>query len=307
MTNVATFYKFVHLEAPEEVRAWLHEVGASLALKGTVLLADEGINGTLTGRRVDLAAFLAALQQDVRFENLPVRHSTAPPDNPLFYRLKIRVKPEIVSFGQPEVDPGVATGEHVTAERWHDLLDDPDVLVIDTRNDYEVSIGTFPGSLNPETTNFREFVDFVDRHLDPGEHTRVAMCCTGGIRCEKASAYLLGKGFEAVYQLEGGILEYLRSVDREDNRWVGECFVFDQRVSVDYDLRQGSFEQCFACRHPLSSKDLQSARYQQGVACPHCFDHTDDEQRAGYRERQRQVTLADARGELHIGTPQNRC
>ncbi len=304
--NVATFYQFVHLEALDEVRARLQDLGEDLALKGTVFLAEEGINATLSGARENLDAFVAALEEDGGCVDLPVRYSTAEPDNPVFYRLKIRIRPEIVSFGRPGIDPSFATGQHVDADRWNALLDDPDVLVIDARNDYEVSVGTFPGSLNPETTNFREFPEFVHRHLDPGVHRQIAMYCTGGIRCEKASAYLLEQGFEAVYQLDGGILEYLQSVRPGASRWVGECFVFDQRVSVDEGLQQGSYEQCFACRHPLSHQDLQSHRYRHGVSCPHCFDQADGHRRAGFRERQRQVALSEARGDQHMGVPQNR-
>ena len=302
--SVVTFYKFVRLDALDDLRARLQATSEAHALRGTVLLAEEGINGTLSGETTVLEAFLAVLREDPRICDLTVRYSEASPDNPVFYRLKIRVKPEIVSFGQVHADPSEATGDHVSAEQWHALLDDPDVLVIDTRNDYEVSIGTFPGSVNPQTTSFREFPEFVDRHLDPTVHRHIAMCCTGSIRCEKASAYLLDKGFAAVSQLEGGILEYLQVVAAEDNRWVGECFVFDQRVSVDGALQQGSFEQCFACRHPLSSEDLQSDRYRKGISCSHCFDHPDDDQRAGFQERQRQVGLAAARGDQHIGARQ---
>jgi len=266
-----------------------------------VLLAEEGINGTLTGTREALETWLDSVREDPRLRALSAKFSTASDDNPVFHRLKVRIKKEIVSFGEPGLRPGEHTGEHVDPEGWNQLLDDPDVLVIDTRNRYEIAIGTFPGAVDPDTTNFREFADYVRQHVDPAQHPRIAMCCTGGIRCEKASAFMLKQGFEAVYQLDGGILQYLESVREEDNRWQGECFVFDQRVSVNEGLEQGDYEQCFACRRPLSAQDLASPHYRQGVSCPHCIDERDEAERGGFEERQRQVLLAEARGQQHIG------
>ena len=299
--QVGTFYRFVAIDDVEQAVALWRDACEQEGLRGTVLLAAEGVNATLVGDRDRIDRCLATVAVDPRFRGLVPRYSGAANDNPVFHRLKVRAKPEIVTMGVAGVTPAVATGEHVDAERWHQLLDDPDVLVIDTRNDYEVAIGTFEGATHPATTNFREFPDYVAEHLDPAEHPRVAMCCTGGIRCEKASAYLLGLGFEAVYQLDGGILSYLEQVTPETNRWRGECFVFDQRVSVDAALDEGGYEQCFACRHPLSAEDLASPDYRLGVSCPRCVDAVEPARRGGFAERRRQVELADTRGTRHIG------
>jgi UPF0176 protein len=304
MTSVATFYKFVRLPDPAQMRHEIDALARDLAMKGTILLAEEGINGTVTGAASTLQEFLRALERIPEFSELALKYSSAAPGNPVFHRLKVRVKPEIVSFGVPGLDPGARTGTHVGAEAWNELLDDPGVTVIDTRNDYEVAIGSFPGAVNPATESFREFADFVADHLDPERDARVAMFCTGGIRCEKASAYLLERGFPQVYQLDGGILKYLETVRAEENRWEGECFVFDQRVSVDRDLQEGSYEQCYACRRPLSAQDVESPEYRPGVSCPHCAAEQPEARRAAFAERARQVALAARRGEAHIGARQ---
>ncbi|MDA1073340.1 MAG: rhodanese-related sulfurtransferase [Proteobacteria bacterium] len=302
--RVATFYRFVEIDAPEQLRAELNQHGHRLGLKGTILIAAEGINATITGCGEALAELNQLLGNDPRFADLPVKYSDADVDNPVFHRFKVRLRPEIVSFGQPQIKPAARTGEHVDPRRWNELLEDPDVIVIDTRNRYEIGIGTFAGAVNPNTTSFREFAGFVERELDPATSPRVAMCCTGGIRCEKASAYMLQKGFAEVYQLDGGILQYLENVDPNDNRWHGECFVFDQRISVDPELKQGRYQQCFACRSPLSILDRRSPAYVEGVSCPHCIDNLSEKQKSGFAERQRQVQLALLRGEAHIGAAQ---
>jgi len=306
MTSVVTFYRFAAVAAPDRLRAELHDLAASLGLLGTVLIAEEGINGTLTGARGSLEKFIDGLRQRPEFADIPSKYSGAAESNPVFFRLKVRVKPEIVSFGEPGIDPAARTGEHVDPERWNELLEDPEVLVVDTRNAYEIGIGSFPEAVDPHTTSFREFPRFVADNLDPEQHPRVAMYCTGGIRCEKASAYLLARGFADVYQLDGGILKYIEDVAPEANRWRGECFVFDQRVSVDDQLSEGSYQQCFACRRPLSEQDLASADYRQGVSCPHCVNELSDEREAAFAERNRQVELAAARGEQHIGSRQKK-
>ena len=308
MSAVMTCYRFAPLGAGESgageslaaLRDRLQTAAASRGLKGTLLLAGEGMNGTLTGERVDLQAFAGVLRAVPGFEQMPCRYSQAREGNTVFHRLKIRIKPEIVALGQPQVKPAQRTGTHVDAQTWNRLLQDPDLLVIDTRNDYEIGIGTFPGAVSPGTRSFRQFPDYVAT-LDPEAQPRVAMFCTGGIRCEKASAYMLDQGFEEVFQLDGGILKYLETVPQNDNRWRGECFVFDQRVSVDRELGEGSFRQCFACRRPLTRLDLASDDYQQGISCPHCVHEQDDAQRAAFAERQRQVLLAEARGDQHVG------
>ncbi|MDZ7670650.1 MAG: rhodanese-related sulfurtransferase [Gammaproteobacteria bacterium] len=301
MTAVMTFYRFVRLDGLSALRDDLETAAAGLELKGTVLLAQEGINGTVAGTAAALTEFRDHLHGRPEFAGLRCRFSSAADGNPVFYRLKVRIKAEIVRLDQPDVAPEQRTGVAVDARQWNALLDDPDVTVIDTRNSYEIDIGTFPGARNPRTRSFRELPDYVARHLDPAVHRRIAMFCTGGIRCEKASAWLLDQGFDTVYQLDGGILSYLETVHEGENRWQGECFVFDQRVSVDTDLDEGSFEQCFACRRPLSPEDLAAADYQPGVSCPHCVREHSAEQRAAFRERRRQVELAARRGERHVG------
>ncbi|MEM7077428.1 MAG: rhodanese-related sulfurtransferase [Pseudomonadota bacterium] len=314
MKRVITFYKFCSLDGLDGLRErWLAE-GQRLDLRGTLLVAAEGINGTVVGSVAALRELQEILQSTVGA--LTVKWSDLDAANPGFYRFKVKLKSEIVTFGVSDLDL-TQTGEHVDARRFDELLADPDVVVIDTRNQYEIDIGTFEGAVNPGTTNFREFPAWVTEHLDPQQRPRVAMFCTGGIRCEKASAYLRREGFEEVYQLDGGILRYLEDTPAEDSRWQGECFVFDQRVSVDHALQQGGYEQCFACRHPISTADMRSPLYEPGVSCPHCADRKappeppsegrrqDRPDRAErLRERQRQVDLAVARGASHIGERQ---
>ena len=299
--KVAAFYKFTALDGLEALQGRLAGLARALELKGTVLLAAEGVNAALCGSLGRLQRFVSALQADERIGALPVSYSAANPGNPVFHRLKVRVRPEIVNFGRPEVNPKARTGQHVDAWRWNALLEDPDATVLDARNAYEIRIGAFPGRLDPGTRVFREFPAFAAQRLNPKEHRRIAMYCTGGIRCEKASAHLLNAGFEEVYQLQGGILKYLETAPAEDNRWQGECFVFDQRVSVDGQLRQGRYRQCFACRAALSPENLASPHYRPGVCCPHCHGALSEARRAGFEERHRQVQLAAARGERHIG------
>lgn len=235
---VAAFYRFVRLERLEALRSRFEALAAGLGLKGTILLAEEGINGGLCGARKALDAFMAALGEDQRFAGMPVRLSTAAPGNPVFQRLKVRIKPEIVSLGRSEADPLKANGQRVAPADWNALLDRSDVQVVDVRNAYETAIGGFPGALDPDTERFRDFPAFVEEALSPDAHREVALYCTGGIRCEKASAYLLSLGFETVHQLDGGVLNYLASVSAQESRWRGDCFVFDQRVAVDGQLRE---------------------------------------------------------------------
>lgn len=301
MTEVMTFYRFVDLEDLETLSPQIDGRAAELELRGTVLLAQEGINGTLTGSGAELRTFRDWLTDRPAFADMTFKFSAADPHNPVFYRLKVRIKDEIVSMGQTGVDPARRTGVHVDAATWNALLDDPEVLVIDTRNSYEIEIGSFPGAVDPGTRSFRQFPAYVDAQLDPSSQRKIAMFCTGGIRCEKASSYLLECGFNEVYQLDGGVLKYLEMVSEGDNRWQGECFVFDQRVSVDDGLKEGSFVQCFACRRALGRADLESPDYVEGVSCPHCIDDLPEERAAAFRERRRQVLIAEARGSRHLG------
>ncbi len=302
--EVCTFYRFVTLSDLAAIQARLLALGDSLGLRGTILIATEGVNSTMSGDRDALERFLMGVREVPGLEDLTAKFSRAEEGNDVFHRLKVRIKTEIVTLGVPGVRPERHTGEHVDAARWNVLLADPDVVVIDTRNRYECAIGTFPGALQPETDAFREFPQWVESHLDPAKHRRVAMFCTGGIRCEKASAFMLQAGFESVYQLDGGILRYLETVEPTGNQWQGECFVFDQRVSVDETLSEGDYSQCFACRHPLSALDRQRPEFAEGISCPHCAGTFDAGQVAGFVERRRQVLLAEKRGHKHVGERQ---
>jgi UPF0176 protein len=304
MTDVMTFYRFVDLDALQSLRDALEAEAAALELKGTILLATEGINGTLAGARSALEAFRTALCGRPAFAGMECKFSAAQPGKPVFHRLKVLIKPEIVALKQPGLRPAEMTGEHVDWAGWNALLDDPDVVVVDTRNAFEIDVGTFPRAVDPGTRSFRQWPEWVARELDPHVHRRVAMFCTGGIRCEKASAYLLQQGFEHVYQLDGGILKYLETVPKEENRWMGECYVFDQRVSVDTDLAEGTFEQCDACGRPLTVADRASPDYQPGISCPHCAHAQTPAQRASFAERRRQEELAARRGGRHVGVVQ---
>lgn len=300
MTEVMTFYRFVTIATPQVLAADLHTAAADLQITGTLLVAHEGVNGTLAGSRAALESMRAVLQADDRLADVPVRFSNAGTDNPVFYRLKVKVKDEIVALRQPDIDPNQRTGIHVDAAHWNALLEDEHVVLIDTRNDYEIGVGTFPGAVNPGTRSFREFPAWVERNLDAARDRRIAMFCTGGVRCEKASAFLLAQGFESVYQLDGGVLNYLDTAG-DDNRFQGECFVFDQRVALTETLDQGEFVQCHACRSPLDAASIASPDYVEGVSCPHCVSTVTPERRAGFAERIRQARLAASRGARHVG------
>lgn len=271
MIVVAAFYKFVSLPDFAEKRSPLWECCASGKVKGTILLAPEGINGTIAGSREAIEAVFAHLHQDPRLSSIPVCQSLAP--TPPFQRLKVRLKREIVTFGVGAIAPEKRTGVHVSPQEWNQLLTEEDVTVIDTRNDFEVRVGTFSQAHNPHTGSFREFPEYVSQHLD--RHNRIAMFCTGGIRCEKASAYLLEQGFKQVYQLQGGILRYLQEVPEPESLWQGECFVFDERVSLKHGLEIGTHRLCSNCGQPLSPSDRTSFKYQPGVSCPYCFSDED--------------------------------
>lgn len=303
MRRVLAFYKFIDVATPELRAEDLQEIGEQHGVLGTILLAEEGVNGTIVAEQEDLDLMVAALQQ--AFGAMTFKWSDIDPAGVGFHRFKVRVKPEIVSFGVDGLDLR-RTGEHVDGARWNELLDDPDVLVIDTRNHYEIDIGTFDNAVSPGTDNFRQFPQWVQDNIDPAKQRKVAMFCTGGIRCEKATAMVAQHGVEEVYQLDGGILQYLEDTPQERSRWQGECFVFDQRVSVNHDLEQGQYRQCYACRHPLSMDDMQAPEFEHGVSCPFCHSTVDDIRRQQFRERQRQVRLAAARGEAHIGGKQGK-
>lgn len=298
--RVASFYRFLEIGDPEAFRAELAGICAQYGLLGTVLVANEGINGTLSGTHDSIEAALCWLAARLSLaEPIEARWSEA--DEAPFRRLRVRLRKEIVTLGRPDVRPQERTGQHVPPAEWNALLEDPDVLVIDTRNRYEIEVGTFRGAIDPGTDNFREFPVFAKQLAESSAHRPVAMFCTGGIRCEKATALMLELGFGEVYQLEGGILRYLEEVDPADNRWQGECFVFDTRVAVDRQLNAGDYVQCHACRRPLSAADVASKAYREGVSCPHCIGGVDADRAARLEERRKQVALATARGEKHIG------
>jgi UPF0176 protein len=286
---VAAFYKFVSLPDFADRQAPLLAVCQAAGVKGTILLAAEGINSTIAGTREGMDRVLEYLRSDAQLTDLVVKESVA--QKMPFARLKVRLKREIVTLGQPQADPSQQVGTYVKPQDWNALISNPDVLVIDTRNDFEVSIGTFAGAENPQTESFREFPDYVAEHCDRAQHKKVAMFCTGGIRCEKASSYMLSQGFEAVYHLEGGILNYLEEVPAEESLWEGECYVFDQRVAVTHGLAQGSYGACPSCGHPISPEDQESAKYEEGISCPHCFNDLTDDQRERFTERQKQRVL----------------
>jgi len=297
--HVCALYKFVRLESFEALREPLLAAMEAHDVRGTLLLALEGINGTIAGPKDGIEAVLRHLTSDERLNKLSYKISFND-ENP-FQRTKVKLKKEIVTMGVEGIDPNHVVGTYVKPQDWNALISDPDVVVVDTRNDYEVEIGTFKDALNPDTETFREFPQYVKDNLDKTKHKKVAMYCTGGIRCEKSTAYLKEQGFEEVYHLEGGILKYLEEVPKAESLWEGECFVFDGRVAVNHDLEQGQYDQCFACRFPLTVDEMKSEHYVKGVSCHRCHDKVTDEQRARFAERERQMQLAEQRGENHIG------
>lgn len=299
----AALYQFVDLPDFAAQREPIQLACEQHGVKGTLLLAPEGINGTIAGPEAGVHAVLAFLRADSRLARLPHKESWS--DKPPFLRMKVRLKKEIVTLHVPELDPNKTVGQYVKPADWNALLTDPEVLLIDTRNDYEVAIGTFQGAVNPRLKTFTELPAWLNAQPllqgETGKKTKVAMFCTGGIRCEKSTALLKMRGFDEVYHLEGGILKYLEEVPPEQSIWDGDCFVFDERVSVGHGLVSGPHELCRACRWPLSPADKTSPHYRKGVSCAHCVDQRTTEQKAGLAERQRQVELAEARGEVHVG------
>jgi len=296
---VAALYKFVSLPDYKEIQPVLEDRMAEFDIRGTVLLAREGINGTIAGSRSSIDSLLTWLRNDPRLSDLV--HKESYTDTMPFLRSKVRLKKEIVTLGVPEVDPASTVGTYVEPKDWNALIQDPDVVLIDTRNDYEVQIGTFKNAVNPKTESFREFPEFTKAFLGEHQQSKIAMFCTGGIRCEKSTAFLKSQGFDEVYHLKGGILKYLEDVPADESLWEGECFVFDDRVAVNHDLEKGQYDQCHACRRPITEEDKTRPEYQRGVSCHFCHDQTTDEQRARYHEREKQIRLAESRGDVHIG------
>jgi UPF0176 protein len=298
--KVASFYRFFDLDDVPGFRDELQGHCDGKGLLGTVLVAAEGINGSLAGAEQAILDIFDWIEQRLGLERRIEARWTDSDEAP-FRRMRVRIKKEIVTLGRPDILPHEKTGEYVTPEMWNELIEDPNVLVIDTRNHYEVEVGTFPRAIDPQTDSFRQFPDFARKLAETSKDKPLAMFCTGGIRCEKATALMLELGFEEVYHLQGGILNYLTEMPDDENRWEGECFVFDTRVAVDRDLAEGGYVQCHACRRPLSSQDLASTDYREGVSCPHCIDELDEERAERLEERRKQVALAAERGDAHIG------
>jgi UPF0176 protein len=293
---VAALYQFTPLPHFQILQQPLKDLCKREGVKGILLLADEGINGTVAGSRSAIDCLLIFLKE--HFHGLEYKESWA--DQMPFHRMKVKLKKEIVTLGIPEANPTERVGAYVAPQDWNALISDPDVLLIDVRNDYEIKIGTFQGALNPKTKTFKEFPEFV-KSLDKKKHRRIAMCCTGGIRCEKASSYMLSQGFEQVSHLKGGILKYIETTPPENSLWNGECFVFDGRVAVGHNLELGEAKICHGCRIPLTPTELESSLYERGVSCPHCYDHVSPDKKKAARHRQRQEDLAHQRGTKHIG------
>ncbi|PIE10830.1 MAG: hypothetical protein CSA72_07095 [Rhodobacterales bacterium] len=299
MYIVAALYHFTPFEDPAALRGPLLDLCLAQGVSGTLLLAREGINGTIAGSRAGIDAAIAHVRALPGCSDLDWKESTAQ-EQP-FARMKVRLKKEIVTMGQPDVDPRASVGTYVAPEAWNELIASPDVAVIDTRNDYEVAIGTFDGAVDPHTASFREFPQWWEENRERFHNKRIAMFCTGGIRCEKASNYLLGQGIDEVFHLKGGILKYLENVPEDESLWHGDCFVFDGRVSVGHGLREGPHELCHACRRPILPEDRKRPEFEEGVACHHCVAQTSEADKARFRERQKQIALARKRGARHLG------
>ncbi|MGL1919983.1 MAG: rhodanese-related sulfurtransferase [Hyphomicrobiales bacterium] len=297
--TVTALYHFTKLPDYKDLRDPLLKFLKSQNIKGTLLLAAEGINGTVAGTAKAIANLHVYLRSDARFEGMATKESFD--DEMPFYRTKVKLKKEIVTMGVENIDPNDIVGTYVKPEDWNALIADPDVLVVDTRNDYEVGIGTFKNALNPQTDTFREFPEYVDKHLGNAKGKKVAMFCTGGIRCEKSTAYLKQQGFNDVYHLEGGILKYLEEVPQEESLWEGECFVFDSRVAVKHNLEKGQYDQCYACRMPITEDEKSSEHYIKGISCHHCHDKKTRAQTERYTQREKQIALSGKHGEVHIG------
>ena len=311
MTNkneilVAALYKFVEIDDLLSLQSNLYKICEKNNIMGTILIANEGINGTISGKTNEINQTISLLKSDKRFTNIEIKYSST--DKQPFHRMKVRLKKEIVTIGLPEINPNKKVGTYVKPDDWNDLISDPNVVVIDTRNKYETKIGSFQNALDPETSSFREFPDWVKKFKSSKENAnkKIAMFCTGGIRCEKASSLMKEEGFEDVYHLQGGILKYLETIDKENSLWNGECFVFDQRVCLTDELEVGSYKMCFACRMPITEEEMQNEKYIEGISCIYCYDKTTKEKKERFGSRQKQILLAKERGEKHLGGKQTK-
>ena len=299
MFTVAALYHFTRFENPEALKAPLAKLACAQGVKGSLLIAREGINGTIAGPREGIDAVLAHIRALPGCSDLEWKESTA--EQMPFGRMKVRLKREIVTMGEPDIDPKARVGHYVEPQDWNELISSPDTVVIDTRNDYEIEIGTFEGAIDPGTKSFREFPAWWRDNAHRFHNKRVAMFCTGGIRCEKSTNFLLAEGVPEVYHLKGGILKYLEEMPEEGSLWHGDCFVFDQRVSLRHGLKQGDYDSCHACRRPVSAEDKRHPDYEEGVSCHRCIGEYSDADRARFREREHQMRLAAQRGETHLG------
>ena len=304
-TNICiiSFYKFIKIKKLKTLQNDIQTIADINKLTGTILVAPEGINGTIEGKTENISSFLTELKKDKKFKDIEPKYSYAKKN--AFNRMKVRIKKEIVTIGDLNINPNEKIGKYIEPLKWNAFISEPDTIVIDTRNKYEVAIGTFKGSVNPETKSFRELPKWVSKNLISKnkniKNTKIAMFCTGGIRCEKATSLLINRGFKDVYHLKGGILKYLENVPKEESLWTGECFVFDQRVSVVHDLKPGNYYMCHACRMPLTKNDKSLNSYIPGISCKFCYKSKSLEKKKRYADRQKQIELAKIRGEKHIG------
>jgi UPF0176 protein len=306
MHKIVALYKFCKIEDPIYFQNFIKFELSSLKILGTIIIGEEGINGTISGNESSLNKAVTALKSINLFQDLDLKesYSTKKP----FLRLKIKIKEEIVSMGLRDIDPTIQAGQYIVPEEWNNLINDKNTVLIDTRNNYEYSIGTFENSINPETNNFKEFPNWVDKqgfNESDKKSKNFAMFCTGGIRCEKASSYMKNHGFKNVFHLKGGILKYLENIDIKDSKWKGECFVFDDRVSVKHDLSEGEYDLCHGCRTPITEQDKLSSNYVKGVSCEHCINEKTIEQVNRYKSRQKQINLAKTKNENHLGPKSN--
>lgn len=287
--RIAALYLFTPIADPAELKQKFLQELSPLQLCGTLLIAPEGINGTLAGSELAIKELLISLNNNTGLSQKDVKFSYS--EEKPFNRFKIRLKREIVTFNQPHVNPNLRVGTYIEPDQWNTLIEDPDVTVIDTRNRYETLIGTFKNAIDPKIDSFTEFSDYVRENLDPKKHKKIAMFCTGGIRCEKASSFMLAEGFESVFHLKGGILKYLEEIPKEQSRWQGDCYVFDRRMAVGHGLTTGHYSMCYCCGYPLSDKDKTHNLYEEGVSCAHCYEKTSSENKSNYRMRHKQLTI----------------
>ena len=303
---VATLYKFFKVDDLVALQDQLYAICNKNNVMGTILIANEGVNGTISAKPKEIEKTLISIQKDDRFSEIEIKYSSA--NKQPFHKMRVRLKKEIVTIGLPEINPNKTVGTYVKPEEWNDIISDPDVILIDTRNKFEIKIGSFKNALDPRTTSFRDFPEWVKKFKQDKENTnkKIAMYCTGGIRCEKASSLMKEEGFNEVYHLQGGILKYLEQVEKEKSLWEGECFVFDDRVCLTENLEVGSYKMCFACRMPITEDELNDDRYEEGISCLYCYDKTTKDKKERFESRQKQIELSKLRGEKHIGGQQKK-